>query len=137
MQGDQPELGREGEGALVVHAVRESIELRARRPLDLGSVVAGEARERLELRSVPGRLDQHALELGPVSADGLAHRLEARDQAQGHAPSEDVIPARACSTSAAMARAAASGSAASRMGRPTTIQLAPAAMASRAVIVRF
>ena len=109
----------------MVHAVGEPIEVRARGPLDAGPVIAGEAREGLELGGVVRRFDQDALELCPVRPDGLAHRLEPGDEACRQPALPPRAP-RAWATSLARARAAASGSTASRMGRPTTIQLAPA-----------
>ena len=58
----------------------------------------------------------------------LAHRTDAEHQALGH----DATPA----SSAAMARAAAAGSAASRIGRPTTIRSAPSRRAAAGVAMR-
>src|ERR1700722_7274972 len=123
----------EGQRALMANAARESVELRARGPLDTRAVIVCEASQGLELRRLfaSARFDEDSLESLSVGTDGLAHGLNARDETTA----QPAFPAAA--TSSAMRRAAASGSAASRMGRPTTTHVAPARMASPAVIVRF
>jgi hypothetical protein len=64
----------------MVHTSGGAIELGPGQPVDARAMVLRESRERFELRRDLDRFDfddHHASELGPVSTNGLADRLEA------------------------------------------------------------
>src|SRR5271167_3468056 len=123
----------------MAHSAGHSIEVGASHALDCGAVIPGETGERFHLWSLPG-LARHedALELRPVGADGFANGLQAADHslASARLPIARVQRAlfleRASSTSRCKTVAAERGSAASRMGLPTTTQSAPRLIAAAA-----
>jgi hypothetical protein len=127
LDGHESEVRREGDRTLVPRALRGAIELAAGHPRDLSAAALRESRDGVDLRST-FVLDEDTLEPLAVHADRLAHGLE---------PGDHATHARARPIESAIIRAAARRSFASRMGRPTTTQLAPFAMASSGVATRF
>ena len=134
VQRDEVELGGPSHGPLVTRAAGEPVELRALHSLHRHAVVGGEAGQGVELRVVSrAALDEDLLELGPSRADRLTDGLQ---------PADEPTHARTAAGGGAglvqrIASATARGSAASRMGLPTTSQFAPSAAALAAVATRF
>ena len=138
LERDQRQVGRVRDRALMPRASCHAIELEAIDARHRRAAALCEARDRIDLRAaLPHEVD--LLELVAVDTDRLANRLESRDQPHALALAfHHCLPA--CATPAialAIARAAASGSSASRMGRPTTTQSAPSAIACSGVATRF
>ena len=139
LERDEREIGRVGDRALMPRASCHAIELEAIDARDRRAATLGEASDGVDLRAaVPHEVD--LLELVAVDADRLANGLESRDQPHALAlplRAAACLPARTPAMALAIARAAASGSSASRIGRPTTTQSAPSAIACSGVATRF
>src|SRR4051794_29559159 len=110
------ELGHHRHRSLMANTARAVIELGAGCAHHRGALIAREPHQRFELRLI-AFFDDDSFDLCAVGPHGLAHGLQTHNEAH-----------ETYAISAAIARAAAAGSAASRIGRPTTMKSAPSAM---------
>src|SRR5690606_15656513 len=120
--------GRERDHPLVAESLGELVELLTAHELDADRERARELDDAGVTSLVAAEDVDHLERLGIVTIERLGD-----DPGAG----EDVLHERAPWISSTTARAAATRSSAARMGRPTTSRLAPAAMASAGVAMRF